>query len=97
MKILSLVEIIEKISVRLLDHITVNNIMDDFQSAYKAGHSCETALLRIYNDIILLLLEKAMDLFSFYLIYLLPLTQLIMILCLSCWRCMSESQVMHYS
>ena len=48
MKILSLVEIIEKISVRLLDHITVNNIMDDFQSAYKAGHSCETALLRIY-------------------------------------------------
>ena len=97
MKILSLVEIIEKISVRLLDHITVNNIMDDFQSAYKAGHSCETALLRIYNDIILLLLEKAMDLFLFYLIYLLPLTQLIMILCLSCWRCMSESQVMHYS
>ena len=24
--------------------------MDDFQSAYKAGHSCETALLRVYND-----------------------------------------------
>ena len=97
MKILSLIEIIEKTSVRLLDHITVNNIMDDFQSAYKAGHSCETALLHVYNDIMLLLLEKAMDLFLFYLIYLLPLTQLIVILCLSCWRCMSESQVMHYS
>ena len=25
--------------------------MDSFQSAYKAGHSCETALLRVYNDI----------------------------------------------
>ena len=23
-----------------------------FQSAYKAGHSCETALLRVYNDIV---------------------------------------------
>ena len=27
--------------------------MDDFQSAYKAGHSCETALLSVYNDIVL--------------------------------------------
>ena len=26
-------------------------IIDDFQSAYKAGHSCETALLRVFNDI----------------------------------------------
>ena len=26
--------------------------MDDFQSAYKAGHSCETALLRVYSDIV---------------------------------------------
>ena len=26
--------------------------MDDFQSAYKAGHSCETALLRVYTDIV---------------------------------------------
>ena len=23
---------------------------DFFQSAYKAGHGCETALLRVYND-----------------------------------------------
>ena len=27
-----------------------NDIVDNFQSAYKAGHSCETALLRVYND-----------------------------------------------
>ena len=26
--------------------------MDDFQSSYKAGHSCETALLRVHNDIV---------------------------------------------
>ena len=26
--------------------------MDSFQSAYKAGHSCETVLLRVYNDIV---------------------------------------------
>ena len=29
-----------------------NDIVDNFQSAYKAGHSCETALLRVYNDIV---------------------------------------------
>ena len=31
---------------------TDNDIVDSFQSAYKAGHSCETALLRVYNDIV---------------------------------------------
>ena len=29
-----------------------NDIVDNFQSAYKTGHSCETALLRMYNDIV---------------------------------------------
>ena len=29
-----------------------NNIVDSFQSAYKTGHSCETGLLRVYNDIV---------------------------------------------
>ena len=33
-------------------HILDNNIVDSFQSAYRAGHSCETALLRVYNDIV---------------------------------------------
>ena len=28
-----------------------SDIVVNFQSAYKAGHSCETALLRVYNDI----------------------------------------------
>ena len=45
-------KVIEKvISIRILGHILDNNIIDSFQSAYRAGHSCETALLRVYNDI----------------------------------------------
>ena len=27
-------------------------LFDKFNSAYKAGHTCETALLRVYNDIV---------------------------------------------
>ena len=46
-------KVIEKvISIRILGHILDNNIVDSFQSAYKSGHSCETALLRVYNDIV---------------------------------------------
>ena len=42
---------IEKvISVRILKHIEAIGIIDNFQSAYKSGHSCETALIRVYND-----------------------------------------------
>ena len=46
-------KIIEKtIANQIYDHLINNNIVDNFQSAYKAGHSCETALLRVYNDIV---------------------------------------------
>ena len=46
-------KVIEKvISIRILGHILDNNIVDSFQSAYRAGHSCETALLHVYNDIV---------------------------------------------
>ena len=45
-------KVIEVISIRILGHILDNNIVDSFQSAYRAGHSCETALLRVYNDIV---------------------------------------------
>ena len=46
-------KVIEKvISIRILGHILNNNIVDSFQSAYRAGHSCETALLRMSNDIV---------------------------------------------
>ena len=50
---LFLSKVIEKvISIRIFGHILDNNIVDSFQSAYRAGHSCETALLRVYNDIV---------------------------------------------
>ena len=35
-----------------MGHILDNNIVDRFQSAYRAAHSCETAILRVYNDIV---------------------------------------------
>ena len=34
------------------EHISINNLLDPFQSAYKAHHGTETALLRINNDIL---------------------------------------------
>ena len=46
-------KVIEKvILVRILKHIEANGINDNFQSAYMSGHSCETALIRVYNDIV---------------------------------------------
>ena len=46
-------KVIEKvISIRILGHILDNNIVDSYQSAYRAAHSCETALLRVYHDIV---------------------------------------------
>ena len=33
-------------------HLKNNDIVDYFQTAYKAGHSYETALLGVYNDIV---------------------------------------------
>ena len=40
------------ISISILGHILDNNIVDSFQSAYRASHSCETDLLRVYNYIV---------------------------------------------
>ena len=48
-----ILKIIEKtIATQIHDHLINNNIVNNFQSAYKAGHSCEIALLRVYNDIV---------------------------------------------
>lgn len=40
------------IADRFLEHLEINNINNKFQSAYKKGHSTETALLRVQNDIL---------------------------------------------
>ena len=45
-------KIIEKAaSVRLCSFLNSNNMLPKFQSAYRSGHSTETALLRVLNDI----------------------------------------------
>ncbi len=40
------------VAIQLVDHVTANNLMDNFQSAYKMYHSTETALLRVQSDIL---------------------------------------------
>ena len=46
-------KIIEKVvAKRLTDHMNTNSLSEKFQSAYKACHSTETALIRVQNDIL---------------------------------------------
>ena len=45
-------KLIENVISRILKHIADNELIDKFQSAYRCGHSPETALLRVYNDIV---------------------------------------------
>ena len=35
------------------EYLTVNNLRGKMQSAYRSGHSIETALLRVYNDLLM--------------------------------------------
>ena len=45
-------KILEKVAVRrLLDHLTLNGLHEEYQSAYKMLHCTETALLRVQHDI----------------------------------------------
>ena len=51
-------KILEKtVNSRLDSHLEGNGLLDIFQSAYRKGHSTETALLRIVNDVLLALDE----------------------------------------
>ena len=90
-------KVIEKvISIRILGHILDNNIVDRFQSAYRAGHCCETALLRVYNDIVTTV-GKGNGSFLVLLDFCpLLLTRLTMIIYSTYSRNMSELAVVHY-
>ncbi len=47
-------KLIERVvALQLVDHLLDNGLMDKFQSAYREGHSIETALLRVQNDILM--------------------------------------------
>lgn len=50
-------KVIEKMAaVKLTDHVTTHHLDEWFQPAYKSYHSTETALVRVQNDIYLLLI-----------------------------------------
>ena len=52
-------KLVEKVIVQQLNiHLDMNTLPDPFQSAYRHGHSTETALLRAKNDIAATLDEK---------------------------------------
>ena len=44
------------------NHLDLNTLHAKHQSAYKAGHSCETALLKICNDIFWCMEKKDINL-----------------------------------
>ena len=44
-------KVVEKsVLLRFNNHCNENNLMPDYQSAYRANFSCETALLKLTND-----------------------------------------------
>ena len=57
--------ILEKVVLRQLsNHLLTNNLFYSHQSAYRAGHSTETALLKIVNDLLSALDEDKVSLLS---------------------------------
>ena len=46
-------KVIEKIIIhRLLSHLSKNNLLEEYQSAYKAHHTTKTALLEVQNHLL---------------------------------------------
>lgn len=40
------------VSLQFVQHLNTHNLLDTFQSAYRPGHSCETAILRVLNNVL---------------------------------------------
>ena len=55
------------VAKQLLEHIYVHNLHNPYQSAYKAGHSTETALLSIKNEVHLFFCREVKPLPWYYL------------------------------
>ena len=49
-------KLIERVvATRLEEHMTINNLHSDFQFGYKTGHSTETLLLKVVDDLLVAL------------------------------------------
>ena len=85
-------KLIEKaIATQIHSNLINNDIVENFLSAYKTGHSCETALLRVYNDIVTTIGRG-----NGAMLVLLDLSAvLIMIICFAYWKNISVFVVMH--
>jgi len=53
---------------KLLNHLDVNKLLGHYQSAYRKYHSCDTALLKVHDDIIMILTAPSLQLESHYII-----------------------------
>jgi len=57
-------KILEKLALRRLrPHVMSNSNFSEFQSAYRSGHSTETALLKVVNDVVVSACDRQVTVF----------------------------------